>query len=249
LQDKEIIQLSEFEDDYWWNKGRREILCDLIYEQINNAKNLEILDVGCGPGGTSTAFLQFGNVTGTDFSSLALKFAKNKGLTNVVRSSSTSIPFRSEKFDIITVLDVIEHVQDDKSVLKEIWRLLKPNGLIVVTVPAFQFLWSQHDVASSHVRRYNKATITKVLKDSQFKIIRSSYFVSFLFPFVATYRLLTKYRIKKENTKGDLVKFPQPINNFFEKIMLLEKKLLKKTNLPFGLSIVCIAKKIVNSNL
>ena len=100
MEDKEIRELSEFEADYWWNKGRRKILCDLIHKQINNIKNLEILDVGCGSGGTSTAFLQFGNVTGIDFSLLALKFAKEKGLTNVIRSTSTSIPFSSEKFDV-----------------------------------------------------------------------------------------------------------------------------------------------------
>jgi len=244
LKDKEISQLSEFEEDYWWNTGRKKIVCDLIKEQIKDIKNLEILDVGCGTGGTSTAFLKFGNVTGTDFSSLALKFAKNKGLTNVVRSSVTSIPFRSEKFDIITVLDVVEHVQEDKQVLKEIWRMLKPNGIVVVTVPAFQFLWSEHDIASMHVRRYNNSTIIKILKDSEFKIIRSSYFVSFLFPFIAAYRLLAKRKIKEPNPKCDLVKFPQPINNFFEKIMFFENRLLKKVNLPFGLSIVCIAKKL-----
>jgi len=245
LQDKEIAELSEFEDDYWWNKGRRKILCDLIYEQISNTKNLEILDVGCGSGGTSTAFRQFGNVTGIDFSSLALKFAKNKGLANVVRSTSTSIPFRSEKFDIITVLDVIEHIKDDKSVLKEIWRLLKPNGIIILTVPAFQFLWSEHDVASMHERRYNSANITKILKESQFKIIKLSYFVSFLFPFVAIFRLMTKHRTKNKTTKVNLVKFPHLINKLFEKILLFENRLLKNTNLPFGLSIVCVGKKML----
>ena len=240
-----ITQLSEFEDDYWWNVGRRKILSDLINEHSENAKNLEILDVGCGSGGTSTAFLQFGNVTGTDFSHLALKIAKNKGLTNVVRSSSISLPLQSEKFDIITILDVIEHIQDDKSVLKEIWRLLKPNGIVIVTVPAFQFLWSEHDIVSSHVRRYNKSTINMILNQSQFKIIKSSYFVSFLFPLVAAYRLLTRYRLKTQNPKSNLIKLPQPINNFFKKIMFLENQLLKKTNLPFGLSVICIAKKVV----
>jgi len=249
LQDNELGYLGEIEDDYWWNEGRRKILCDLIYEQVNESKNLEILDVGCGPGGTSIAFFQFGNVTGTDISFSGLKLAKEKGLTNVVVSSSTSIPFQSEKFDIITILDVIEHVQKHKTVLKEIWRMLKPNGIIVVTVPAYQFLWSQHDVASSHVRRYNNSTITKELKDSQFKIIRTSYFVSFLFPLIAIYRLITKNRINKKNPKGDLIKFPQPINNFFKKLMSIENKLLKKINLPFGLSVVCIAKKDTNTNL
>jgi len=246
MEDNEHAHLSDIEDDYWWNEGRRKILCDLIHEQINNTKNLEILDVGCGPGGTSTAFLQFGNVIGTDVYFPGLKLAKNKGLMNVVASTSTLIPFRTEKFDVVTVLDVVEHVQEDKAVLKEIWRVLKPNGMIVVTVPAYQFLWSQHDIASSHVRRYNSRTITKVLKDSQFEIIRTSYFVSFLFPLVAVYRLLTRYKIKNPNPKGDLVRFPRIINYIFKKILYFENRLLKKINLPFGLSVVCIAKKEVN---
>ncbi len=243
MQDEEITQLSKFEDNYWWNQGRRRILCDLLYKQINGRKNLKILDVGCGSGGTSTAFLQFGQVTGTDFSSLALKFAKNRGLTNVVKSSVTSIPFSSEKFDIITVLDVIEHVKEDNLVLNEIWRMLKPNGIVVVTVPAFQFLWSEHDVASMHVRRYNNSSIVKVINESKFKIIKISYFVTFLFPFIAMYRLLIKRKIKEKKAECDFIEFPKLINSFFEKIMRVENKLLKKINFPFGLSIVCLAQK------
>lgn len=243
MEDKFIEEMSDVEENNWWHEGRRRILCDTIELVLKNVKNPMILDVGCGTGGTSNAFLKLGNLIGTDFSFAALKLASKKGLENIFRSTLTDIPLKNNSFDVITAFDVIEHVKDDSTVLLELKRLIKYNGHLVITVPAFQFLWSEHDVALSHFRRYTISTLTKVLNDSGFEIVRISYFVSFIFPPYALYRILTRNSINKEKPKTVKRTFPKSINNLFLKFILIENKLLKKIDLPFGISLICIARK------
>lgn len=245
MDDNTIELLASVEDENWWNEGRRRILCNLI-KTITNRNNLRILDVGCGPGGTSVSFNIFGTVMGTDYSTTALKIALRRGL-NVFKSKLTEIPVKNESFDIITALDVIEHIQEEQQVLMEIKRILKSDGFVVITVPAFKFLWSEHDVAVSHVRRYNIPSLRRSLQTAGFSIVRISYFVSFVFPFVVIYRLLTRSGAKKTNPKPNMNKLPSIVNNTLEKIMRLEDNILKKCNFPFGVSIVCIAKKQFSS--
>lgn len=243
MEDEFIEEMSEVEGNNWWHEGRRRILCDTLESILKNIKNPTILDVGCGTGGTSNAFLKFGDLTGTDFSLSALKLASKKGLENIFRSTLTDIPLKNNSFDAITALDVIEHVKDDSAVLLEMKRLIKQNGHIIITVPAFQFLWSEHDVALSHFRRYDVETLTKILNESGFDIVRISYFVSFIFLPYALYRLLTRNSANKEKPKTVRRTFPKIINSFLEKTMLIENALLKRTSLPFGISLICIAKK------
>ena len=241
MHDDAIELLASMEDQNWWNEGRRRILCSFT-KTITNKTDLRILDVGCGPGGTSTAFSIFGTVMGVDSSTAALKIALRRGL-RVFKSTLLTIPLKDKSFDLITALDVIEHIPEEKKVLTEINRILKPDGFVVITVPAFQFLWSEHDVAVSHVRRYNIPSLRSSLHDAGFSIVRISHFVSFVFPLVALYRIMTKSGTKKSNPKPNLHKLPQFVNNILEKILFLENNLLKKFNLPFGVSIICVAKK------
>jgi len=246
LRDEFIEEMSEVEESNWWHEGRRRILHDNVKLLLRGIKNPKILDVGCGTGGTSNIFLKFGNLIGIDISFSALKIASKKGLENIFRSNLTNIPLQDEIFDIITALDVIEHVRDDSIVLLELKRLIKNTGYLIITVPAFQFLWSEHDVALSHYRRYTISTLTKVLTDSGFEITRISYFVSFIFIPYSIYRILTRNSINK--TKPHTVKrtFPEIINKLLEKSMLIENALMKKINLPFGVSLICVAKKRKN---
>lgn len=241
MEDNAIKLLAAIEDEHWWNKGRRKILCSFI-KTIQNNRVLKILDVGCGPGGTSVAFKTFGDVTGIDFSTAALKIAIKRGL-HVSKGSLLTIPIKNESFDLISALDVIEHIEEEQEVLHEIKRMLAPDGHVLITVPAFQFLWSEHDIAVSHVRRYNAPQLKKSLHDAGFTIVRMSYFVSFVFPFVAIFRLLTKSGTKKSDPKPNMHKFPKLFNVILEKVMDIENMILKKYNFPFGVSIICIAKK------
>ena len=231
------------EEAGWWVERRRKTLIDVMRKILQDKKEPRILDAGCGPGGTSIHFLPFGIIFGTDFSISALRLAVKKGLQNVFRSTLTSLPIQNEVFDVIIALDVLEHFENDSKVLMELKKSLKQDGFLIITVPAFQFLWSEHDVALSHFRRYNISTLTKVLHDSGFEVIRVSYLGSLIFPMFAIYRILTRFRVKKENPKPTDPRFPQFINHFLEKIMSLEIMLSKRFNLPFGISIICLAKK------
>lgn len=235
--------MSEIEENNWWHEGRRKILQSTIAYLVKSVKNSKILDVGCGTGGTSNAFLKFGYLVGTDLSIAALKLATKKGFTNILKSSLTNIPLKDETFDIITALDVIEHMENDHSVLLELNRLVKLNGYVIITVPAFQFLWSEHDVALSHFRRYTTSTLTKVLNETNFEVVRISYFISFIFLPYAVYRLLTKNSINQENPKTAKRQLPKIVNVLFERMMNVEDRLLKSVDLPFGVSLLCVAKK------
>ena len=247
MHDELIEEMSSVEGNSWWHEGRRKIVCHMIKNLLINKKDPKILDVGCGSGGTSIYFREFGTVIGTDFSISALRFAYQKGLQNVFRSTLNDLPLQNEIFDTITALDVIEHIQNDSNVLLKLKSLLKPGGFIVITVPAFQFLWSGHDIALSHFRRYNISTLSKTLNKSGFKITRISYFFAFIFPLFVIYRILTKFKTSKKDPKTTNIIFPEIINNLFKKIMSLESILLKRINFPFGISIICIAKRVDTS--
>jgi 2-polyprenyl-3-methyl-5-hydroxy-6-metoxy-1,4-benzoquinol methylase len=240
MKDAEIERMSEFEENHSWFVGRRKIITSMLDNSLGSASNLSILDVGCGNGSTTILLKKFGTVYGTDYSSLALKHSTERGLNRVVISTATNLPFASQSFDVITVFDVIEHMRDDVRVLTELKYLLKKDGIIFITVPAYQFLWSDHDISLSHFRRYNSKTLTECIARAGLRIIRLSYCVSFLFPLVAIYRIFNK-RKSKDKPKADLIRLPSFAERMLRQILFIESKVLQKTNLPFGLSLICIA--------
>ena len=244
MKEEEIERMSKFEESNWWFAGRRRIIINMLQKQLGTQSNLRILDVGCGSGYTTLALTKFGSVYGTDYSLSALKHCNESGLDKVVKSNSYYLPFRSETFDVITILDVLEHIDDDIRVLKELKRVLKKDGIILIAVPAFQFLWSEHDVALSHFRRYNHKSLSTVIIRSGFYRIRLTYFISFLFPILVIYKIIDKPR--NSNPKSTLIRLPNFINKLLRQVLFLEDKILQKTNLPFGTSLICLAK--INSN-
>jgi ubiquinone/menaquinone biosynthesis C-methylase UbiE len=240
-----ITQLAGFEDDYWWFVGRRKIIITLIEEHLKHTDktNLKILDVGCGTGRITKALTKFGDVYGSDYSMAALKYARGYGLGNLIHCSASNLPYRSETFDIITIFDVIEHIKDDVPVIKEISTCLKTDGAIFISVPAFQSLWSNHDIAVGHFRRYNTKSLLRVLMASGLQDLRTSYFISLVFPFISAYRMIS-YRLRLRKTtspKPDLIRLPSLINKCLKQILFFESKLLSQRNLPFGISLLCIA--------
>ena len=137
----------------------------------------------------------------------------------------------------------MEHIKDDLLVLKELKRILKNDGLIFLTVPAYQFLWSDHDVSLSHYRRYNAKKLSIVVERAGLKKVRISYMITILFPALAIFRLLSKLKKSNPNPTPTLIRVPKYVNKFLVKVLSLENKILQKINLPFGLSLICIIKK------
>ena len=234
--------LYRIESGHWWYKARRKILLNLIKQyRFNFGKDIKILDMGCGTGLLLKEFEGLGICYGMDISQKAVDFCGKRGINNVQIADAVNIPHPDNKFDIIISLDVIEHIKDDEDALKEIYRVLKPQGVAIITVPAFMFLWGITDVISHHYRRYVLSELQIKIKENHFSIIRSSYFNTFLFPFIALVRLAVRWLripMKSENSEGKGI-----INSVLFLIFYVESVLFRYINFPFGVSAMVICKK------
>jgi len=235
-------QKPEFVEKDWWFVGRRKIILAILEQYLGSRSDLKILDVGCGEGDTSLSLSQFGTVYGLDFNAPFLRMAQDRGLHNVVLGSAFELPFLREAFDLITILDVIEHIQDDVGVLLALKKVLKKDGIIFVSVPAFQFLWSEHDIAISHVKRYNNKELSKTLIKAGLKSERSTYAISLPFPLVVIYKVLTRFKKSKQPPQTTHLALPKIINNFLMQVLSLESKIIRNRNLAFGISLMSITK-------
>lgn len=233
------------EENHWWFVGTRNILFSLINKfVVKNEKN-KILDIGCGTGIVLKKLESYGNTFGVDISDEAISFCLKRGIKNIFKADILNLPFKNNYFNLITLFDVLEHVNKPSLALVEIYRILDLNGIVVLSVPAFKFLWSSHDKALHHITRFNIKEL-KDLLSTNFEIIKISYFNFFLFPIIALVRFkknIFKNIENKNNKQTDLRK----TNNFFNKIFILilnlELKFLKKFNFPYGVSILAIIKK------
>jgi SAM-dependent methyltransferase len=238
--------MNNVEDSHWWFVGRRAILESFLASinsklQIPNSK-LSILDVGCGTGANLEMLKQFGEAEGVDVSDDALEFCRLKGL-KVHKGLAESLPFADESFDLVTALDVVEHLDDDVAGLKEMHRVLKADGKTLIFVPAFMWLWGVQDDISNHRIRYTREQITERLNAAGFKIERATYAnITFFLPILLGRFLMKVTGIKPESENNVNI---SALNGIFGKIFSAEKYWLNKTNFPFGVSIVIVAEKAV----
>ena len=244
----EIIEyklLFDAEKVGFWPVVRREILREKILKYQKNNVNKKIIDIGCGPGGNILLLKDFGRVTGLDMSAEALKFAKTNNFDELTQASATNIPFGNESFDMATSFDVLEHIEDDEAVIREVMRILKPGGMFVVTVPAYPVLWSQHDVSMHHVRRYLKRDLLSKLKKAGFEIEYHTYFIMLAVPIRVLQILrdkLLKNKLTKEKTSYK-VEYSGLSNSILLFLLRIEKVILRFSKVPFGTSILVIARK------
>lgn len=232
--------LYELEDKHFWHIAKRRAVSSFI-EKYLPSKKAHILDVGCGTGKNMETFKKFGEVWGIDNSKKAIEFCKKRGLRNLKVGDATSTGFGVSSFDLITMLDVLEHTDDNKT-LKEIYRILKPGGIVIITVPAYQWMWSQWDNVLHHKRRYTRGGLKKLLTNNRFKPLKISYMNSYLVAPVLLIRSIKKV-VSKKNYGSDFQLSNNMINFLFGKVAAAEFLLLKNTSIPFGLSLICIAQK------
>lgn len=234
--------IYEQEKIHWWYKIRRKIVFDLIKKFFVTDSNKTILDIGCGTGFLLKELQNFGRVYGIDCAPKALDYCRKRGLKNVKKGNILDIPFGDNQFDIALALDVLEHVEDDDRALREINRVLKEDdGIAIIFVPAFQFLWGITDEVSLHFRRYRLKPLVDKIQKSNFKILKTSYFNTFLFPPIVLVRFffrLFKIKIESENKINSRL-----LNLILHKIFWFESWLLKYFNFPFGVSILFVVQK------
>lgn len=236
--------MYEVEGKHWWFAGRRRIIAEFVAGVCRDIGKLRprILDVGCGTGANLQMLSQFGAAEGVDVSTEALDFCRARGLAKVKQGAAESLPFEDASFDLVTGLDVVEHLDDDIAGLSEMRRVLRPDGRAVLFVPAFMFLWGVQDDVSNHRRRYTLPELKQRLGDAGLTVERASYAnITFFVPILAGRLLmrLTGLRPASENniTIGAL-------NGLLGRILGAESWWLRRVNFPFGVSIICVAKKI-----
>ncbi|MFW6143683.1 MAG: class I SAM-dependent methyltransferase [Patescibacteria group bacterium] len=249
MNSTEIKKLYKLENTYWWHIGRKSIVKTMIDKYCQKKSGIEILDIGCGTGQILQMLSQFGKAVGIDKDKKAIYFCQKRGLDTVKQGRAEQLPFEENQFDLITVLDVLEHIKEDKKTLKEIVRVLKPKGKALITVPAAKYLWSSHDEALDHKRRYNRKEIKqKIERTSNLKIKKLSYAVTFLFPAIYLFRKLQLLIGKEKLPQSSYVLLPKWLNSGFVAILKLESFLLKYVNLPFGATLIAVAEKGHSAN-
>ncbi len=228
------------QQDHWWFRGRRKLVKSAIKPVMEKEKNW--LDIGAGYGSMLEVIKEFAfNIELLEPYDDAYEYIKGKADRVYKMDFPSGLP--ENIYDVVSLFDVLEHMEDDYSALKVIYdNLLKDGGILIITVPAYMWMWSSFDERSGHYRRYNRDSLTQVLEKSGFKVKRLTMFISLLFPLAVFVRFLNKARAVKSESE---LKIPKKIiNNFFTKAVYFESYLIKKgVNLPFGLSLLAIAQK------
>lgn len=242
------------EDRHAWFAARTRAIQKYLDAEIGAApagSNRQILDIGCGAGNMAHHLAHYGHVTGMDFNPRPLVVAQERGL-GIVNASGSEIPFPDASFDLVACLDTIEHIPDEIAVLSEVKRVLKPGGKVIITVPAFMWLWSYNDEINDHQRRYTVMDLEQKLELNGLHVNRISYNSFFLFPPIAAIRLLRPYNPGLESPsltadadvyQVEMEPIPEPVNSVLHGVGWLEAELLQRTRLPFGVSIICVAQK------
>ena len=240
------------EQDYWWHVGKRAIVYSLL-ERYRGGKMTQgrALDLGCGTGLNLDFLSRYAQPVGTDFSEEALSFCRERGHNLLCKADAAALPFPDGEFDIITALDVVEHLDDDLAALTEIRRVLRPGGFIIISVPAYPVLWSYWDDILGHRRRYTTRSMREVVRKSGLRLRKVTYSnASILLPTVAL-RIMKAALGKAAASRGqgadpesDFIPVPGWLNKALTAYYRLEARFLARRSLPFGLSVVCVAQRI-----
>lgn len=236
---------ARLDDEHWWFLGRRSIVRDTLKRHLHPLVGTRrILDAGCGTGGNLAMLKEFGDVTGVELEHMAVEAAR-KRTGNAVRILEGGIPDglpKGEQFDVITMFDVLEHLDDPVGAVNALRELLTPSGQLVITVPAFQFLWSKHDDLNHHKRRYDFAELKQHLEKGGMKVGFHSYFNSLLFGPVAAVRLFRKV-VPGSESDSDYGSGGGLTNWALTKLFSAERHVASRLPVPFGVSLLAIASR------
>jgi ubiquinone/menaquinone biosynthesis C-methylase UbiE len=235
--------LFDSEEDHWWLASRRRMVVDWVMQGYPGRIDLRILDVGCGTGMMLVEMARLGQAQGVDASDEALRFCHRRGLTAVRKCNVLELPFPDSSFDVLTAVDILEHIDDDLGALQEWSRVLKPGGRLYLFVPAHRWLWSLQDEISGHRRRYTAHGLRRVVEQANLQVERQSYVSTLLFPVIVMGRIWLKVLRRFTEIKTENTLHPSWSNGILRRVFSAEIPLLRRVNFPFGASLLCVARK------
>ncbi len=241
------------EDEHWWFATRTWAI-EKFLEGLPQKNNLDVLDVGCGAGNMIHHLARYGRVRGIEVDARPVNIAQQRGYDVRLGDATKEIPFPDASFDLVTALDVIEHVDADENILREAFRVLRPNGHLLLTTPAFQWLWSRNDELNAHKRRYTAREIREIMERVGFGVERLSYNFFLVFPLAAGMIALKNLTGKNAALKShhfdddayqvDMEPVAPALNSILRGVGQVENGLLGAMNLPLGTSLIALGKKM-----
>jgi SAM-dependent methyltransferase len=242
MDDREYEIMAAVEDCHFWFVGIRGIVRD-AYLAAGLGPESRVLDVGCATGGMMRMMQGLGRFTGLDANPKAAAMARERSGNPVIVSSATDMPFETASFDAVTALDVLEHIEDHAAAVREIRRVLKPGGPLIATVPCHPALYSAHDAALHHVRRYTRPEFLALLQAGGFTVERVTWTNSLLYPVAAAHRFATRLIHGKDGgTHSDAGTTVGPLNALLTRVFQAERRMVQRHDLPFGLSLMVVAR-------
>ena len=233
--------LRDLQDRHWWFVGRRAIIETLIRRFVKLPKSPRILEAGCGYGGNLEMLGKFGDLNAFEYEDEARAYASALSARPVEKGFLPDrVGFDNDRFELIAMLDVLEHIQDDAGSLRALRERLSEDGSLLITVPAMPWLWSEHDEVHHHKRRYTKATLQKLLKESGYELVSTGYFNTLLFPLALLQRLAA--RIFRIPHRVETLP-PRPLNGMLSRIFGFESRLVGRLPAPVGLSLYAVARQ------
>jgi SAM-dependent methyltransferase len=240
------------EDRHWWFASRTRALLNMM-DRVLPGRDLKVLDIGCGAGNMIHHLSRYGQVKGVEMDPRPVAVAHERGYDVDLGDATQGLAYDQASFDVVTALDVIEHNQDDMSILHEMYRVVRPGGYVVVTVPAFMWLWSHNDVINAHVRRYTARELRDRLEAAGFRVRRMTYNNFFVFPMAAALILarrgsdsqpdLASHHLSEDEYQVEMEPASPPVNASLTGVGWVEAQVLRWIDLPVGTSIIAIAQK------
>lgn len=234
-------RMERLDGQHWWFVARRRILSDQI-AALDLSPDARILEVGCGLGGNLAMLSQFGSLSAMELNDDARRMAaRRSGLVIQGGALPDDLDFEPGSFDLIAALDVIEHIDDDGAAVASLMPLLKPSGSLIMTVPAYRWLWSEHDDIHHHKRRYLQGGVRALIEGAGLSVEKLSHFNTVLFPLIVAIRMLGNL-VGRTGHSDDAMPGPL-VNRILSILFSAERHVLRHISLPVGLSILCIARR------